>query len=76
MHKEITSVIEKRYSADARTSALIHFVMACFYRKQCDPNNDEKWLGKDAKALTELPYHMVTISFFIYLHWHSGRVLA
>ena len=65
MHKEITSVIEKRYSADARASALLHFVMACFYRKQCDPNNDKKWLGKDVKALTELPYHMVKIFYKI-----------
>ena len=67
MHKEITNVIEKRYfgnstgtTSDAeRSTAQIHFVLSAFYRKQCDPNNDGKWFGKDAKALTELPYHMV-----------------
>eukprot|EP00111_Clytia_hemisphaerica_P016572 TCONS_00049092-protein len=60
MHKEIIAVIEKRYASDARTSSLIHFVLASFYRKQCDPNNDMKWHGKDIKALTELPFHMAS----------------
>jgi len=63
MHSEIIGVITKRYAADTRVIALIHFVLASFYRKQCDPNNDMKWHGKDMKALTELPYHMVGAEF-------------
>lgn len=60
IHRDIINVIHGHYVAKSKISSLVHFVLACFFRKQVDPNNDLKWLGKDVKALTELPYHMAS----------------
>ena len=39
-----------------------------YFQKQADVNNDDRWQGRNARAFSELPYHIVS-------HWTAALVV-
>ncbi|KAK7488729.1 hypothetical protein BaRGS_00020026 [Batillaria attramentaria] len=59
-HPEIETAIRQRYlrGAAAEQEQQLHRLLAGYYMRQADPGGDGTWKGRNARAFSELPYHL------------------
>ena len=60
-HKDIEKAVRSRYmrGAMADREKKLHVHLAKYFKLQADPDNDGSFKGNDARAFTELPYHLM-----------------
>jgi telomerase protein component 1 len=57
-HDEFAKAVTARYLSDTRDLATSHAFLVVQYKALSDPRGDGSFVGRDALALSELPYHL------------------
>ena len=65
-HQEIEKAVRQRYmkGVNAEFERTLHTVAALYFRSQADPRGDGSFKGKDPRAFSELPYHLLMAGMF------------
>ena len=65
-HPEIEKAVRQRYmkGVNVEFERTLHTVAALYFRSQADPQGDGSFKGKDPRAFSELPYHLLMAGMF------------
>lgn len=65
-HQDIEKAVRQRYmkGVNAEFERTLHTVAALYFRSRADPRGDGSFKGKDPRAFSELPYHLVMAGMF------------
>jgi len=58
-HKQLATVAHKRYMTRRDHAVHLHSQLAAFYLALADPTGDRTWASNNARAFSELPYHLL-----------------
>lgn len=60
-HKDIEKAVKLRYTRGtaSKKENQLHLLLAKFFRAEVDPTENGTFVGKSARAFTELPYHLL-----------------
>lgn len=64
-HKDIETAVRQRYLKGGHEEELfLHRLLAGYFYSQADPDRNDRWKGKSARAFKELPYHLARSGSF------------
>ena len=76
-HADIATAVRQRYfkTTAANHETALHWLLAGYYYQMADVMRDGSWEGKDDRAFSELPYHLVSwqLPYCHTAYWSSQR---